>query len=434
MKHDMELRGYRIGCSVLVLVLSILAAVVIVALRPEPETRPPREPEVVADLVPAVATNVVVEVTGHGVARPVRVVTLSSEVAGRIREMPERLDAGDRVRKGQILLQVDPKEYQAAVREAEATLARLEAALRRLDATEKTTRAQLEVSKRSRDLAEADFSRLTRLVEQGNAVSQAVAEAAERTLAQAQGQVLQLEQTLEFLPSQREETRAEREAASARLEQTQLQLERTTITAPFTGRIVTSMVEADAYVTPGAPLLELADDSTLEIQVPLASSELRQWIAFSTETTDAGWFPDPEPTEVSIEWTGSATAHQWTGTLDRIVSFDATTRTAMVAIRIQGEQLKSDQQSFPLTDGMFCRVRIPGKTLEGIFALPREAVSFDNKAYLSVDGRLKTVEVSVAWATEDSVYVSEGIQEGDLVVGTRLVAPLEGVKLRDSDG
>lgn len=431
MNSDSNLRWLRILSSVLVVGLSILGAFVIWKLKPETETRPPEKPVLVADLIPAVATDIVVEVTAHGVARPIRVVTLTSEVTGRVINMPRSLHAGDRVQKGEPLLSIDPVDYRAAVQEAQASIARLDATLQRLETTRSTTESQVEVTRRSRDLAKADFDRLNDLSRQGNAVSKAVAEAAERTLAQAEVQLLQLEQTLELLPSQLEETKSERAAALARLERAETQLARTTVTAPFTARIVQSRVEENSFVAPGTPMFEIADDSRIEIQVPVQASELSEWIPFSSDSPNESWFPAVDPIEVDIEWTGSDRGYTWSGRLDRVVSFDATTRTAMLAVRVSGKELYSEQDRFPLSDGMFCRVTIPGKTLKQVFALPREAVSFDNQAYISDNGFLKTVDVTVAWSTKDTAYVSEGIQEGDLVVGTRLVAPLEGVQLRD---
>jgi len=427
MKTDNTLLGVRLGCSGLVLLFCIGIAAVIIKLKPETETRDPKEAVLVAELIEAKTQDVVVTLTAHGIARPTRMVTLSSEVAGRVIGVHDRLEEGDRVAKGQTLVEIDPKDFQAAVREGEASLARIDASLERLNATESTTKAQLEVSKRSRDLAKADFDRLSRLSKQGNTVSQAVAEAAERSLAQAEGQVLQLEQTLELLPSQRAEAESEKEAAVARLDQIQTQLERTQLKAPFDGRIVTSMVEKDSYLAPGSPILQVADDRELEIRIPLQAAELRKWIPFADSETVDGWFPPLRPTEVTIEWTGSEKGVQWTGSLDRVVSFDATTRTAMLAVRVSGEHIYSDQDGFPLTDGMFCRVSIPGKTLSNVISLPREAVSFDNEAFLSVDGRLQTTTVTVGWSTDETAYITEGINAGDLVVGTRLVAPMEGV-------
>jgi RND family efflux transporter MFP subunit len=432
MSESDHLKRTRIGCSLGVLGFCILIAAVIIKLKPETVTRPPEETVLVADVITATPENRQVTIRTHGVARPVRVVSLASEVAGRVIELPSRVEVGDRVIKGEVLLKTDPADYAAAEKEAEAALARLQATLKRLDTTETTTRSQLKVSRRSRDLAQADVNRLTLLQREGNAVSQATVEAAERTLAQAESQVLQLEQTLELIPSQRTEAESERDAAAARLNQARTQLDRTVITAPFTGRIVASMVEENSYLAPGTPVLEIADDRELEIQAPVMASELRQWLPFAPENPGGTWFPPLEPVDVQIEWTGSDQGYRWTGTLDRVVSFDATTRTAMIAIRISGNRLRSEEDTFPLTDGMFCRVSIPGKTLQQVIALPREAVSFDNKAYLSDNGRLRTVDVEVAWSTKEHVYISAGIQEGDRVVGTRLVAPLEGVKIEDT--
>ena len=79
----------------------------------------------------------------------------------------------------------------------------------------------------------------------------------------------------------------------------------------------------------------------------------------------------------------------------------------------------------PLVAGMFCKVMIPGSVMKGVVELPSQAVSFKNSVYLIKDQRLLTVPVSVARVQAGKSYISKGLQEGDLVVTTRLVDPLE---------
>ena len=120
----------------------------------------------------------------------------------------------------------------------------------------------------------------------------------------------------------------------------------------------------------------------------------------------------------------------WEGTLNRVVKFDAETRTVTVAIRIEGaEALSLNHGSLPLVEGMFCAVEIPGKTLQNVYRIPRWAVSFENTVYLAMDNKLKTVPVEIARAQGEEAYISEGINPGDKVIITRLIDPVENTKL-----
>jgi len=78
---------------------------------------------------------------------------------------------------------------------------------------------------------------------------------------------------------------------------------------------------------------------------------------------------------------------------------------------------------------MFCSVKIPGRNLNNVFKLPRQAVSFENTVYLAVDNRLKTVPVKVARIEGESAYVADGLNVGDMVIITRIIDPLENTLL-----
>ena len=161
------------------------------------------------------------------------------------------------------------------------------------------------------------------------------------------------------------------------------------------------------------------------------SSDLRQWLPFSADTNSAAWFAPLENVPVKITWTEATEELNWTGKLHRVVSFDATTRTATIAVRVSSDQAHDGSSVVPLVDGMFVKVQIPGTTLSGVYAIPRAAVTFDNKAYLSVSNKLHTVDVRVRRSQGQWTYVDEGIEDGDTVIVTRLVAPLEGIRIKD---
>ena len=113
-----------------------------------------------------------------------------------------------------------------------------------------------------------------------------------------------------------------------------------------------------------------------------------------------------------------------------MVKFDQKTRTLTVAVRIDAESAgKSRPEGLPLVEGMFCAVKIPGRVLTGVFRLPRQAVSFENTVYVVEEDRLHTVDVEVARLEGNFAFVDRGLQDGALVVTTRLVDPLENTLL-----
>jgi hypothetical protein len=81
--------------------------------------------------------------------------------------------------------------------------------------------------------------------------------------------------------------------------------------------------------------------------------------------------------------------------------------------------------SLPLVEGMFCSVEIPGRPMVNVVRLPRWAVSFNNTVYIVKNNRLKTVPVTVIRSQDEQTFISAGLVEGDRVIITRLVDPME---------
>jgi len=180
---------------------------------------------------------------------------------------------------------------------------------------------------------------------------------------------------------------------------------------------------------PGHNALTLADDSVLEVRVPIDSRDARQWLRFKNNPSSNrdAWFNGLEQVECRLRWTEDKENHVYTGRIHRAVEFNRVTRTLTVAIRLNGKDAVPDgPASLPLVDGMFCTVEIPGRRLGNVFRLPRWSVTFDNTVYVSAANRLRTVPVRVARISGEEAFISGGIKAGDIVVITRLVNPLEG--------
>ncbi|MCI5162483.1 MAG: hypothetical protein D3917_10810 [Candidatus Electrothrix sp. AX5] len=121
-----------------------------------------------------------------------------------------------------------------------------------------------------------------------------------------------------------------------------------------------------------------------------------------------------------MTWTEKENVHVQ-GSLDRVIRFDPQTRSLTVAIRLQPDM----DASFPLVQGMFCRVDIEGRSLENVFVLPRAAVNFEQTVYVVQEDRLRTRKVEVARTEESTAFITDGLKEGEQVIVTRLENPLE---------
>ncbi|HSQ84253.1 MAG TPA: efflux RND transporter periplasmic adaptor subunit [Desulfobacterales bacterium] len=384
-KPGMSLPTSIIIC-ILVLLVGVAGMVMFIRLKKPPAEAKNNERALRVETVQIKKEDITVFITGYGEVKALTVVPIAPEVSGRIIDIHPRLKIGEIIPKGEILFKIDPKDYLTVL---------------------ETNRKRLKILKRSHELAKKEYERISVLFEKDNVVPLSRLEAAENTMlaaADLENQIIQVIETAEN------------------------NLERCEVRAPFNARIKSVSLEKNQYVTPGQNIVTLADDSVLEIHVPLDSRDARKWLRFNINETQKNttWFPNLVQVPCKIEWTENNNGQTWDGLLHRVVKFDQQTRTLTVAVRVDSESAtKNNPKSLPLVDGMFCSVKIPGRTLYDVFRLPRQAVSFENEVHIAVKDRLKTIPVNVARVDGNNAYVADGLKVGDMVVTTRLIDPLE---------
>ncbi len=377
--------------------------------------------------------TVPVFMSGFGVTRSLNEVAVAPEVSGKVVAIHPRLETGEVIPAGDMLFEVDPVNYRAGLKEAEAADSRWRSTIERLRKQAVIDARRLKTLERTRDLAGAEFKRIQTLFESDHVGTRSGVERAEQAFNAAKDHADQMAQAVALYPIRIKEAQSSQAAARAGLSLARANLARCRATAPFTGRIKTVRIEKGQFVPAGQPVLTLADDSVLEIRIPLDSRDARRWLDFdeTPTTSQTAWFSRLKPRVCTVYWTEDKKGHQWQGRLDRIVQFDSTARTLTVAVQVDARAAVSAAGGgLPLVAGMFCEVRIPGRSLENVFQLPRPAVSFENTVYLAVDDHLRTRPVQVARIDGDTVYVSGGLKSGDRVITTRLVDPLENTLLQ----
>jgi RND family efflux transporter MFP subunit len=379
-----------VAVSVMVLFIGVMGMTMLADLKTPPAEAKNGERPLRVETLEVEEEDIPVSITSYGEVKALNVVPIAPEVPGKIVKIHPRLEIGEIIPKGEVLFKIDPKDY-ITIR--------------------KTSRERLKILKRSQELAKKEYERVRILFEKNSVVTQAGVEAAERAMLSAADLTNQISQVLETAENN---------------------LERCEVRAPFDARIKSVSLEKGQYVIPGQNVMTLANDAVLEIHVPIDSRDARKWLRFNREEKNRkiAWFPAIEQVECKISWTENNSGQTWDGRLHRVVKFDDQTRTLMVAIRVDAESTKKkNSPSFPLVEGMFCSVKIPGRTLHNVFRLPRQAVSFENTVFIAVGNRLKTMPVKVARVEGENTYVAGGLNTGDMVITTRLIDPLENALL-----
>jgi HlyD family secretion protein len=288
-------RGMKVGLGILVVAL---AAGGFIAYRINQKKKAGTE----VRMEPVARRDLVSAVTASGKIEAKTKVDISADITGRIIKIAVR--EGDRVTKGQFLIQIDPAEYRAAVTRAEAVVA--------------STQATLAQTRANRDQAERAWGRARQLINLGpNLIATETAEQAQTAFEVAQA-------TYQSTQAQLNESRAGLQAARDNLSKTRL-------VSPISGRVVRLAVEEGEVAVPGTfsretgLLMTVADLSVILAKVQVDETDVvRLAMGDSVEVTvDA--YPDTtfvgRVTEVShsAKLTPTETA---SGSNDRAVDFD----------------------------------------------------------------------------------------------------------------
>ena len=136
----------------------------------------------------------------------------------------------------------------------------------------------MKIIERNKDLARADYERQRNLFNKQKIGSLSDVEKIEQGYNTVFDQAAQMAKIIALYPLQIQEAENSLTAAKSRLTSAERNLARCDVKARFTGRLAEVSVETGQYVTPGHPVLTLADDSALEISVPIDSVEARKWL------------------------------------------------------------------------------------------------------------------------------------------------------------
>ncbi len=364
---------------VIVIAAAVIVTIAMSALKPKPE-----EKEEVAKAIPvltakAKADDVTLKVTAQGEVQPRTEINIVPQVSGKITFMSPKFIEGGRFKKGELLARIDPAEFQLRAVQAKANVAQAETAL---------TREKSEAAIALRDWQEI-----------GNG-----------------GQAT----PLTLREPQMAEAAAQLEAAQARLGEAELQLSRTSIYAPFDGRVTMRHIDQGEYVTTGTRLGEVYATDVMDVRLPLTNQDLRQAGLYLGYEAKAG---QGIPVTLSADVAGRFS--EWQGRIVRTDSrFDSKTRVLFAYVEVRDPFGTGADDGTPLAPGIFVDAEIAGQILDDVIIVPRAALRGKDNIYVAnEDETLSIKTVSVMSSDRDQAILSGGIDVGTPVI----ISPIRGV-------
>lgn len=351
-------------------------------IRSKPEARrfsaPPAQTHVDATALHPSEYQVVVQSQGTVKARTES--TLIPEVAGVIVKVSPRFHDGGFFEAGELLLMIDPSDYETAMTVAQASL------------TESLS--NLEEEQALAEQALADWKKLG-------------GEGEPNALALRKPQLAKAEAAVA--------------SARARLSETERDLKRTTIRAPYAGRILTKQVDIGQYVSPGTLLASIYAVDYAEIRLPLSNRQMSFVDVPERFRGEEGYTSGPGP-KVRLTAKVGGRSIAWDGTIVRAEgAIDTRSRQQYVIAQVDNPYARRGPNQPPLKVGMFVQAKITGTELNGVYVIPRSALR-PNDEILTVDkdNRLQRKQVEIDWRDEDNVVVSKGVHPGMVLCLTSL--------------
>ena len=110
---------------------------------------------------------------------------------------------------------------------------------------------------------------------------------------------------------------------------------------------------------------------------------------------------------------------------------DQATVSAYLLVKVLPNKDAPERFRLP-TPGLFLKARLTGSTLSNVVAVPRSAVrGRDRVGILNDKGELEFRTLAIARASEDFVYATQGVLDGEKVILTKIELPIEGMKLAE---
>ena len=408
---------------VVVLLISVSVAVVLVRMRPRAEKQEQPSEGRLVTVVSTRSQTLPMLIEAYGTISPRESLKLVAEVRGQVVAMHPAFIEGGFIPSGEVLLSIDPRDYELGVRQAKVGIRQAVAEHDRLEQEILNLKASLQLANADVELARAEVNRLKQLAVR-DMTSQSVLDKADRQYLNSRERLQSLENQLAITGPDRVRLQSQIEMATVVMQQASLELERCQIEVPFHAWVTQKAVEIGQHLAIGQPVGQIYRAGAFDIEVKIPVGDL-------------AWLPDDVDSGVGLPamvvFAESNPPKQWLGRLARVkAALDPTTRTLPVVIEVdepspgRPTRLSADR----LKPGMFVTINIQGRQVTNIHRLPRHLIRDGDTVFIAVEDQLSIRKVTILRRFKESVLISDGLSDGDLVIASPLSGAVSGMRIR----
>ncbi len=305
-----------------------------------------------------------------------REVDLRMLVAGEVIETGKNYDDGALVKKGDVLIKIDPFNYKNAVKDTAAQLRGGTALLREREA--------------AYELSKVEYERAEKLFDKGN-VAQKYIDDRKLDVTIAESRMIQQKSAVERLDVL--VARAKRD------------LRNTTLVAPFDGYISGLQAREGRLLNINEPVATISDANSYEVRFNLSDAQYGRFLKTGTDLVGR---------PVDVRWNIGGETITLTAILTQVgARISQNTRGVDAIARIDGETPAA------LRGGAFVNVVLRGHDIPNVVAVQKTALYGDNQIYVIVDDRLQSRQVEIMGETQGNVLISSGVENGEKILLTR---------------
>jgi multidrug efflux pump subunit AcrA (membrane-fusion protein) len=406
----------KLALPVLLLILGTGGFSYLIASRPESPKPKPKEKVWQVEVLEARPQRLAPSLTLYGAVETPALLQAAAPGPGLVTEV--RVRRGDAIEQGQLLLALDPRDFQLAVAQAEADMADLEAQLADLELRHRANRQTLRQEQRLLKLAQAELTRVESLRQQ-NLSSEADLDTARNALGRQELAVITRQSEVERYAVNRKQLEARLQRNRARRDQALLALERSRIISPFDGIVATLPVATGDRVQTAQVLISLYPQDRLEVRARIP-------IRYQAEIQNA--LDQAQPLSAEAELTG----HPIPLELDRLAGeADPSGIDGYFRVTAGAQRLRL---------GNLLKLNLSRPAQADLIAIPFQAIYGNNRIYLLRDGRMQGIQVEAVGrqltrepeAQARLLIRSPELRSGERIIRTHLPNAVSGLKVEET--
>jgi len=367
--NNVDMKKYY---PLLLIIAGIMIFFILIISKPKSTPKPIEIIKPIVEVEKIYLKDMRVSVKSQGFVSPKTESQIYPEISGKIIKISSKLEDGASFKKGDILLQIDPTDYELSLKSAESNLAQ--------------AKLQLSVERAESELARKEWEKI------GDG------KASELTL-----RTPQLNRAIAVV-----------EAAEALLQQSKRNLEKTQISAPYDGLVRKKNVDIGTVIGPGYLIASVYAIDYVEVKLPIPDRELE----YIEIPLDGSRIADSKQPRVVFKGLFGGENVVWNGKIVRMeADLDMKSRMATLISRVDNPY----KNKIPLKVGQYVEAEIYGKKYKNIFSVPRDFIyQQDNIIIISPDSTIEIRKINILKIENNDVLIDSGIKNGELICLTNL--------------